>query len=67
MTSEKNASGILLVEDDRATRNLLRALLLGEGYRVFVASDGASALAAMRNEVPDLAIIDLHSARHIRY
>ncbi|HMQ12693.1 MAG TPA: response regulator [Candidatus Competibacter phosphatis] len=60
MSSEKNASGILLVEDDRATRNLLRALLLGEGYRVFVASDGASALAAMRNEVPDLAIIDLH-------
>jgi DNA-binding response OmpR family regulator len=60
MSSEKNAGGILLVEDDRVTRNLLRALLLGEGYQVLVASDGMSALAAVRNEVPDLAIIDLH-------
>lgn len=60
MSSKKNADGILLVEDDRATRNLLRALLLGEGYRVLVASDGMSALATVRNEVPDLAIIDLH-------
>ena len=27
---------------------------------MLVASDGMSALAAVRNEVPDLAIIDLH-------
>lgn len=35
---------ILLVEDDRALRNLMKTILKTAGYRVLEAGDGASAL-----------------------
>lgn len=60
MGIDKSASCVLLVEDDRVTRNLLSAVLEGEGYEVLAAHDGMSALAAVRERVPDLSIIDLH-------
>jgi two-component system, OmpR family, KDP operon response regulator KdpE len=50
---------ILIVEDDRA---LLRALTIGlrtQGYDALPAADGRSALDAVREDGPDLLILDL--------
>jgi two-component system KDP operon response regulator KdpE len=50
---------ILLVEDDRV---LLRTLAIGlraEGHEVVVAADGRTALAAVREDKPELVILDL--------
>ena len=52
---------LLVVEDDPATRNMLRDLLTDAGYHVTVASDGATALAALdqRETLPDLVLLDM--------
>jgi CheY-like chemotaxis protein len=50
---------ILLVEDDEVTALLTRGLLEGHGYAVRRAATGAEALAALRQEVPDLVLLDV--------
>ncbi len=48
-----------MVDDDRAVReSLVRALEL-EGYTVRAASDGAKALDAIKNEPPDVVVLDV--------
>lgn len=39
---------VLIVEDDDDTRDVLRMLLVGEGYRVFEAHDGREGLDLLR-------------------
>ena len=51
---------LLLVEDDVQLRLLLSVVLTHSGYRVRVAEDGFSALAAIRGEVPDMVLADLY-------
>jgi DNA-binding response OmpR family regulator len=50
---------ILVVDDEPAIVQVIRERLEGEGYRVRAAADGASALAAVEQEPPDLLILDL--------
>jgi CheY-like chemotaxis protein len=50
---------VLLLDDDPASRKLLRRLLDREGYVVREASDTGAALAELRNTEMDLAIINL--------
>ena len=50
---------LLLVDDDRAVLDQLRALLTPSGYTFVTASDGAGALAAVRDERPDLVLMDV--------
>ena len=50
---------VLVVDDDRAIRESLARALELEGYGVELASDGAVALAAIRDRRPDLAILDV--------
>jgi len=50
---------ILIVEDDRAVREGLRQLLVGEGYLVRVARDGEDALAKFSDSRPDLILLDV--------
>lgn len=50
---------ILVVEDDRRIRDLLRRGLIFEGYAVETAEDGESALRAAREREPDAVILDL--------
>jgi CheY-like chemotaxis protein len=59
------ASGgrVLIVEDDDATRTLLRDMLLKEGCTVDVAEDGIAALARVEAEPPDLVLLDLMMPR----
>jgi two-component system chemotaxis sensor kinase CheA len=52
---------ILVVEDDRATREALRGLLRDAGYEVMAAENGAAALGAIDStRTPDLVLLDLN-------
>jgi len=52
---------ILVVEDDRATREALGSVLRDAGYEVMAAEDGATALGAIDNDrTPDLVLLDLN-------
>ena len=50
---------ILVVEDDRRIRDLLRRGLLFEGYTIDTAEDGETALRVAREMVPDAVILDV--------
>ena len=50
---------ILVVEDDRTTRLLLRELLKRAGYGVSTASDGKLALRQLRKKQFDLMLVDV--------
>ena len=50
---------ILVVDDDKNTRRLFRAVLENAGYTVSAASDGAEALALMDSEHIDLVVLDI--------
>jgi CheY-like chemotaxis protein len=50
---------LLLVDDDDALRHLLSLILAKSGYKVRSAKDGFSALAAIREEVPEILLSDL--------
>lgn len=50
---------VLVVDDDRANRTLLRRLLEAEGLVVHEADSGVTALDALTAEVPDLVLLDL--------
>jgi two-component system response regulator MprA len=53
------AETILVVEDDRPIRDLLRRGLIFEGYTVETAEDGETALRIVREKEPDAVILDL--------
>lgn len=49
---------ILVVDDDRVTRELLGLILTRAGYDVSFAEDGRTAVTRAQEERPDLVIID---------
>ena len=50
---------ILIVEDDLPSLKLLEEILTQTNYRVIKATDGGQALELVREETPDMAIIDV--------
>lgn len=54
---------ILVVDDDKNTRRLLRAVLEAEHYTVSTAADGEEALAVMDREHIDLIVLDVMMPR----
>lgn len=50
---------ILVVEDDKGVQKYLKELLLENGFSVFAASDGISALNMIQKTEPDLVLLDL--------
>lgn len=50
---------ILVVDDDKNTRRLMRAVLEAEHYTVTTAADGEEALAALDHEHVDLIVLDV--------
>lgn len=54
---------ILLVDDDKNTRRLMKAVLELEGYNVFPAVDGEDALDVIDREHIDLVVLDIMMPR----
>ena len=50
---------VLVVDDDRATRHVVRALLTKAGMKATVAGDGAAAHRLLRARRFDLMLLDL--------
>lgn len=54
-----SATHVLIVDDEPHIRTALRRILELEGYRVDTAADGQSALDLVKNEAPDLLLLDI--------
>ncbi|MEH7075311.1 response regulator transcription factor [Neobacillus drentensis] len=50
---------ILIVDDDLLIRNLVKSLLMKEGFKVIEAENGLAALELLEKEVCELAIVDI--------
>ena len=50
---------ILVVDDDKNTRKLLKAVLENESYKVFTAENGEAALEVMDKQHIDLVVLDI--------
>ncbi len=50
---------ILVVDDDQGLRELVRISLEHEGYRVIQAANGLECVSAVREQQPDLVILDV--------
>ncbi|MEM7331971.1 MAG: response regulator transcription factor [Chloroflexota bacterium] len=50
---------ILIVDDDHIIRNVVRGYLEQNGFHVFDAADGNTALHMLRSESPDMLVLDL--------
>jgi two-component system response regulator MprA len=50
---------LLVVDDDRALRDVLRRALSLSGYDMHMASSGAEALAAVAGTIPDAVVLDV--------
>jgi CheY-like chemotaxis protein len=51
---------LLIVDDEPAIRTLISNVLTGIGYHVRSAEDGATALAEIRDQMPDIILSDLN-------
>ena len=58
-TPADNAAHLLIVDDDRRIRELLRRYLVAESYRVTTAGSASEATTAMRNIAFDLIVLDV--------
>jgi len=50
---------ILVVDDESDVRDLLRKFLTRRGYQVDTASDGMAAIEAIRDNHPDIVLLDI--------
>ena len=58
-TAQQNVPLVLVVDDDKAVRLLLRRVLEPGGYAVEEAEDGVQALSAYERLQPDLVLLDI--------
>lgn len=58
-TSAENKKTILVVDDEAHIRELLRQQLEAEGYSVKEAQNGVDAITQVKEEIPDLIILDV--------
>jgi len=52
--------GVLIVDDDRHIRDILRELFISSGYQAQVAADGREALELFDTDRPSLTVTDVH-------
>jgi diguanylate cyclase (GGDEF)-like protein len=58
LSEEEDIPKVLVVDDDRSTRNALRHTLQRDGFQVEEASDGAQALVLLKRMQPDVILMD---------
>jgi CheY-like chemotaxis protein len=54
---------ILLVDDNRVTREVIKVFLIANGVTLLEAADGVEAIEVARSERPDLIVADLRMPR----
>lgn len=54
---------ILVVDDSRVTRELVKVFLIARDVELLEASDGVEALSRVREEQPDIVVADLRMPR----
>jgi len=59
METAQQGSKIIVIDDTDVSAEVLRRLLLRDGYAVEVARDGEAGLAAVRRVAPDLILLDV--------
>ena len=50
---------IMVVDDEESLRELVNAIFTSEGYEVIMASSGQDCLEKLKNERPDLVLMDM--------
>ncbi|MGZ5007209.1 MAG: response regulator [Methylobacter sp.] len=50
---------VLLIEDDQQTRRFLKSSLSNKGWNIIESESGKSGLAMIKNDCPDLVVLDL--------
>ncbi len=55
-----NGKTILVVDDEKAICELIKALLEPEGFNVFAAYNGEDGLKLLQSMIPDLIILDMN-------
>jgi two-component system response regulator PilR (NtrC family) len=58
-----NKGKILIVEDEKSLREVLKILLEEEGYDTMSAADGLDALEEIRKDIFDIVITDIKMPR----
>jgi DNA-binding response OmpR family regulator len=62
MTESRTAGSsrlVVIAEDDRDIRELVSTKLSGAGYRVIAVADGVTALNTIREQLPDIVLLDV--------
>jgi CheY-like chemotaxis protein len=60
LPASRTASLVLIVEDEPDLRDLTASVLSAHGYRVAVAAHGKDAIERLREQCPDLIVLDLN-------
>ena len=50
---------VLIVDDEESIRNSLGGVLMDEGFSVLKAEDGMKALQTIKQEVPEIVLLDV--------
>jgi CheY-like chemotaxis protein len=58
-STRPEAKTVLIVDDDPAVRESLEELLRHQGYRILTAADGEEGLRVVREQTPDLIVLDV--------
>jgi DNA-binding response OmpR family regulator len=59
MATESISKKILIVDDDKAITTMVSSLLTGHGYVVLIAHDGLEGMLQVRQNTPDLILLDI--------
>ena len=60
LMSKTAPAKILVVDDDASTRTLLELILSSGGHEITLLNDGREALAYLKNNTPELIVIDVN-------
>ena len=63
MPAEPNDKTILIIDDDREIASMLHGVLTGNGYRVYLSSNGIEGKGQIETLKPDLVITDMMMPR----
>ena len=58
--NKEQSKTVLIAEDDVISLNMLESIMLGEGYKVFRASNGELAVEYVKDNNPNLILMDLN-------